>query len=170
MSRALKFLMFIYFVVFLTTGTFMVLIANVDDNSAPWISMLARNHGIVFVWHLSCWMTMGMFANYYWDLFNLGVGLESMQVERIILPLLVSPIVFYPTYNLWLSSSSQSYILFEVIAFQSGFFWQALFTKAKPMNVDQLPAISWSANAGAARGAVPRPASPSSPTTARPVQ
>jgi hypothetical protein len=41
--------------------------------------------------------------------------------------------VFYPTYNLWLSSSSQSYILFEVIAFQSGFFWQALFTKAKPL-------------------------------------
>jgi hypothetical protein len=125
--------MFIYFVVFLTTGVFMVLIVNADESSQPWIALLARNHGIVFVWHLACWMTMGMFANYYWDLFNLGKGLESMQVERIVLPLLVSPIVFYPTYNLWLSSSSQSYILFEVIAFQSGFFWQALFTKAKPL-------------------------------------
>jgi hypothetical protein len=67
-----------------------------------------------------------------------------VQVERIILPLLVSPIVFYPTYNLWLSSSSQSYILFEVIAFQSGFFWQALFTKAKPL--DQATVIPWSVN------------------------
>jgi hypothetical protein len=151
MSRALKFLMFIYFVVFLTTGTFMVLIVNADEGSAPWIGLLARNHGIVFVWHLACWMTLGMFSNYYWDLFNMGKGLESVQVERIILPLLVSPIVFYPTYNLWLSSSSQSYILFEVIAFQSGFFWQALFTKAKPL--DQATVIPWSVNNTNGRGA-----------------
>ena len=152
MTRALKFLMFIYFVVFLTTGAFMILIVNVDESSAPWIGMLARNHGIVFVWHLACWMTLGMFSNYYWDLFNMGKGLESVQVERIILPLLVSPIVFYPTYNLWLSSSSQSYILFEVIAFQSGFFWQALFTKAKPL--DPATVIPWSVNNGNARSGV----------------
>jgi hypothetical protein len=60
------------------------------------------------------------------------------------LPLLVSPIVFYPTYNLWLSSTSQSYILVEVIAFQGGFFWQALFTKAKP--IEQAASIPWSVN------------------------
>jgi hypothetical protein len=151
MSRALKFLTFIYFVVFVTTGAFMVLIVNADEGSAPWIALLARNHGIVFVWHLACWMTLGMFSNYYWDLFNMGRGLDAVQVERIVLPLLVSPIVFYPTYNLWLSSSSQSYILFEVIAFQSGFFWQALFTKAKPM--DQATVIPWSVNNGGARAA-----------------
>lgn len=144
MSRALKVLMFIYFVVFLTTGAFMVLIVNADDASAPWVALLVRNHGIVFVWHLACWMVMGMFSNYYWDLFNMGKGLESVQVGRIVLPLLVSPIVFYPTYNLWLSSTSQSYILFEVIAFQGGFFWQALFTKAKPL--EQAASIPWSVN------------------------
>ena len=158
MSRALKILMFIYFVVFVTTGVFMVLIVNADESSQPWIGLLARNHGIVFVWHLACWMTMGMFANYYWDLFNLGKGLDSMQVERIVLPLLVSPIVFYPTYNLWLSSSSQSYILFEVIAFQSGFFWQALFTKAKPL--ESAANIPWTVGNTSSRmstklGAVP---------------
>ena len=157
MSRALKFLMFIYFVVFLTTGAFMVLSVNADENSAPWIALLARNHGIVFVWHLTCWMVTGMFSNYYWDLFNMGRWLESVQVERIVLPLLTSPFVFYPTYNLWLSSSSQSYILFEVIIFQSGFFWQALFTKAKPL--DQATVIPWSVNNGAARGAQPKSAS-----------
>jgi hypothetical protein len=163
MSRALKVLMFIYFVVFITTGAFMVLIVNADEASAPWISMLARNHGIVFVWHLACWMTLGMFSNYYWDLFNMGRGLEAVQVERIILPLLVSPIVFYPTYNLWLSSSSQSYILFEVIAFQSGFFWQALFTKAKPL--DQATVIPWSVNNGGGRanGAQPVKAATNGP-------
>ena len=146
MTRALKFLMFIYFVVFLTTGAFMILIVNADDTSHPWIALLVRNHGIVFVWHLTCWMVMGMFSNYYWDLFNMGKGLDAVQVERIVLPLLVSPIVFYPTYNLWLSSSSQSYILFEVIAFQGGFFWQALFTKAKP--IEQATSIPWSVNNG----------------------
>ena len=59
MSRALKFLMFIYFVVFLTTGAFMILIVNADEGSQPWIALLVRNHGIVFVWHLACWMVMG---------------------------------------------------------------------------------------------------------------
>ena len=34
MSRALKILMFFYFVVFVTTGTFMVLIVNADEGSA----------------------------------------------------------------------------------------------------------------------------------------
>lgn len=157
MSRTLKLLIFIYFVVFISTGAAMVLIVNADESSAGWVLLLARNHGIVFVWHLACWMTLGMFSNYYWDLFNLGKGMESLQIERIVLPLLVSPIVFYPTYNLWLSSSSQSYILFEVIAFQSGFFWQALFTKAKP--IDPATAIPWSVNNSAgARGAAPKSA------------
>ena len=100
---------------------------------------------------------MGMFSNYYWDLFNNGKGLESVQVERIVLPLLVSPIVFYPTYNLWLSSTSQSYILFEVIAFQGGFFWQALFTKAKPLDSSQ--AVPWSPNTRAVGRAVGRASS-----------
>jgi hypothetical protein len=157
MSRALKFLMFIYFVVFVTTGAFMVLIVNADENSVPWIALLARNHGIVFVWHLACWMVTGMFTSYYWDLFNMGKGLESVQVERIVLCVLTSPFVFYPTYNLWLSSSSQSYILFEVIIFQGGFFWQALLTKAKPL--EQAAVIPWTVNNGGARAAQPKVAS-----------
>ena len=144
MTKALKFLMFIYFVIMLGTGICMILIVNADETSPPWVALLVRNHGIVFVWHLACWMVLGMFSNYYWDLFNMGKGLEAIQVERIVLPLLVSPIVFFPTYNLWLSSNSQSYILFEVIAFQSGFFWQALFTKAKP--IESSTAIPWSVN------------------------
>ena len=155
MSRALKLLTFIYFVVFLTTGAFMVLIVNADEGSAPWIALLARNHGIVFVWHLACWMVSGMFTSYYWDLFNMGKGLESVQVERLVLCILTSPFVFYPTYNLWLSSSSQSYILFEVIIFQGGFFWQALWTKAKPM--EQGMNIPWSVNNGAGRNATAKP-------------
>ena len=141
--------MFIYSVVFLATGTFMVLIVNADETSQPWIQLLVRNHGIVFVFHLYCWLILGMFANYYWDLFNMGKGMSSVQVERIVLPLLVSPFVFYPTYNLWLNSSSQSYILFEVVALQSGFFWQALFAKFRP--IETTANIPWTVNNSAGR-------------------
>ena len=156
MSRALKFLTFIYIVLFVATGTFMVMIVNADDVSQPWVSALVRNHGIVCAWHLVCWMILGMFTNYYWDLFNLGKGVESVQVPRIILPLMVSPFVFLPTYNLWLASSSQSYLLFAVIAIQSGFFWQALFTKLAPL--DRPAAIPWTVSNGG-RGAAKQPAS-----------
>ena len=90
MSRALKLLIFIYVVAFATTGTFMVMIVNADEASQPWVSALVRNHGIVFAWHLVCWMVLGMFTNYYWDLFNLGKGLDAVQVPRILLPLMVS--------------------------------------------------------------------------------
>jgi hypothetical protein len=153
MSRALKLLMFIYAVVFLTTGVFMVLIVNADESSQPWITLLVRNHAIVYAWHLVCWMILGMFTNYYWDLFNMGKGMESMQALRIVLPLLVSPFVFMPTYNLWLASSSQSYMLFAVIAIQSGFFWQALLAKVAPL--DRPATIPWSVNNTGRNGRAP---------------
>lgn len=153
MSRALKSLIAIYATVFLVSGSFLMLILNADETAPQWIRTLVMNHGIVFMWHLACWMVLGMFANYYWDLFNLGKGLESLQVQRIVLPLLVSPVVFYPIYTLWLSSTSQSYILFGVIAFQGGFFWQALFTKAKPLE-QQSTVIPWTVNNSARAKAV----------------
>jgi hypothetical protein len=153
MSRALKFLMFIYAVVFIATGVFMVLIVNADESSQPWITLLVRNHAIVYAWHLVCWMILGMFTNYYWDLFNMGKGMESMQALRIVLPLLVSPFVFMPTYNLWLASSSQSYMLFAVIAIQSGFFWQALLAKVAPL--DRPASIPWSVNNTGRNGRAP---------------
>lgn len=149
MSRALKLMMFIYAVVFAATGVLIVFAMNADEGSQPWVLMLARNHAIVYAWHLGCWMVLGMFTNYYWDLFNLGKGLESMQALRIGLPLLVSPFVFMPVYNLWLASSSQSYMLFAVIAIQSGFFWQALLTKVAPL--DRATSIPWSVNNGVNR-------------------
>ena len=137
--------MFIYCVVFVTTGMFMVLILNADESSAQWIALLARNHTIVFAWHLACWMVLGMFTNYYWDLFNQGKGLEHMLAPRLLIPILVSPFVFMPTYNLWLASSSQSYLLFLVISIQAGFFWHALFTKAD-QTLSKSTTIPWSVN------------------------
>jgi hypothetical protein len=146
MSRSLKLLTFVYLLAFLATGALMVVIVNADESAAPWVATLVRNHGIVFAWHLVCWMILGMVTNYYWDLFNLGKGIAAMQVPRILLPLMVSPFVFLPTYNLWLASSSQSYLLFAVIAIQSGFFWQALFTKLSPL--ERATNIPWTAASG----------------------
>lgn len=142
MATALKILLAIYVLVFAVTAACLVVIVNADEAALPWVAALVKNYAIVFAWHLVCWMVLGMFTNYYWDLFNLGKGLEAMQTPRILLPLMVSPFVFLPTYNLWLTSSSQSYLLFAVIAIQSGFFWQALFTKLAPL--DRPTAIPWS--------------------------
>ena len=151
--------MFIYAVVFLTTGAFMVFIVNADETSPQWVALLARNHTIVFAWHLACWMVLGMFTNYYWDLFNQGKGMESMQVPRILIPMLVSPFVFMPTYNLWLASSSQSFLLFLVIAIQAGFFWHALFTKAD-QTLSKSSNIPWSVNNGSRTAAKAAPVPP----------
>lgn len=159
MSRSLKLLISAYALVFVLTGVMLLLINNADDSSPLWLTLLARNHGLVFVWHLCCWMVTGMLANYYWDLVNQGKSASSMQMERVALPLLVSPIVFYPTYMLWLSSSSQSYVLFEVIAFQNGFFWQALFAKARPMETSHgIPWTVKSANGSLLASTNPNPA------------
>jgi hypothetical protein len=49
-------------------------------------------------------------------------GLRDVQLEQLVLPLLITPIVFYPTWALWLSRQEIS-ILFELLAFQNGFFW-----------------------------------------------
>ena len=124
----------------------MVLLLNADESSQGWIVALVHNSNMVFGWHLVCWMILGMVTNYYWDLFNAGKGLESVQLPRLILPLMVSPFVFLPMYNLWQSSSSQNYMLFMVIAIQSGFFWQSLFTKLAPL--DRATPIPWSVSNG----------------------
>jgi hypothetical protein len=133
MSRGLKLLVILYAILFVSTGILMILVANTTDSSPAWLKLLNENNGLIFVWHLGCWMVAGMVANYYWDLFNQGKGFSDIQIPRLLLPLLVAPIVLYPTYNLWLTSKSASYILFELIAFQNGFFWQALFSKARPI-------------------------------------
>ena len=79
-----------------------------------------------------------------------GPGMDAMQVSASCCPCTVSPIVFYPTYNLWLSSSSQSYILFEVIAFQSGFFLAGAIHQGQAHR--SRPQIPWTVNNSGARG------------------
>ena len=48
-------------------------------------------------------------------------------------PLLVAPIVFYPVYLI--SKTQTDNIVSFILAFQNGFFWQAIFNKAKQSSV-----------------------------------
>ena len=129
MNRTLKLAVTVYFLGFLASGTLVSLISNGLAAVQDYKGFFDQ----IFAVHLACWMILGMGANYFWDLFREGKGWESFQLPRLLLPLLVSPMVFYPTWSLWLGSKQDTQIIFELIAFQNGFFWQALFAKAGPV-------------------------------------
>lgn len=115
------------------TGFLVLVIDNTSDESTRWRKVLKRNDNVVFAWHLAFWMVVGMIANYLWNVAN-GEGepdFESKkEILKMLMPVLVAPIVFYPTWGLWVNSNKDSRILFLMLAFQNGFFWQTLFQKA----------------------------------------
>lgn len=76
-------------------------------------------------------MVGGMFARYFWELFQAGHSLAGADVTALLLPLLVSLMVFYP---LWTMVSGAPKNFFAIVAaFQNGFFWQTIFSGLKPM-------------------------------------
>ena len=122
----------ILFTFFALTGILVFVSDNTADNSTSAWAVLKKNDNVVFAWHLACWMVAGMIANYYWGAFTQTKPTEQVTVNlgKALLPLLVAPIVFYPTWNLWGASNKKDRIMFVVLAFQNGFFWQAFFDKA----------------------------------------
>jgi hypothetical protein len=75
-------------------------------------------------------MVGGMFARYFWELFQSGHTLAQADVTALLLPLLVSLMVFYP---LWTMVSGAPKNFFAIVAaFQNGFFWQTIFSGLKP--------------------------------------
>lgn len=75
-------------------------------------------------------MVGGMFARYLWELFQSGRTLAEADVITMLLPLLVSLMVFYP---LWTLVSGAPKDFFAVVAaFQNGFFWQTIFSGLRP--------------------------------------
>jgi hypothetical protein len=129
MPRTLKLLISVYVLLFAASGLLVTLFVN----ELPAFNGYQGYFNQLFATHLACWMTLGMGANYFWDLFREGKGWESFQLPKLVLPLMVAPMVFYPTWSLWLGSKQDSQIIFELLAFQNGFFWQALFAKAGPI-------------------------------------
>jgi hypothetical protein len=73
-------------------------------------------------------MVVGILSRYYWDLLGRSQHFSDTNVTDLIRPLFVSPLVFFP---LW-SQTSRAAKTFAtlLVAFQNGFFWQAVFEKA----------------------------------------
>jgi hypothetical protein len=68
----------------------------------------------------------GVLARYFWELFQSGRSVAGADPTRLLLPLVVSLMVFYP---LWTMVSGATKNFFAIVAaFQSGFFWQTLLS------------------------------------------
>jgi hypothetical protein len=85
---------------------------------------------VIFGIFLMICMVLGMAANYLWDLFNAGKSWEEITWRGIAMPIFVSPIVFFSVWSMW-KGDPISFTL-PLFAFQNGFFWQVIFSKAGP--------------------------------------
>jgi hypothetical protein len=72
----------------------------------------------------------GMLARYFWELFQAGRSIADADPSVLLMPLLVSLMVFYP---LWTMVSGARGFFPIVAAFQNGFFWQTLFSGLTPL-------------------------------------
>ncbi len=82
-------------------------------------------------------MVAGMFARYFWELFQSGKEWHDAALKTLLLPLLVSLMVFYP---LWTIASGAPRNFFAIVAaFQNGFFWQTVFSGLKPFDAAPPP-------------------------------
>jgi hypothetical protein len=117
--------------VFIGSGAYVLYateIAPTPPPSSPYVSGFLR---IAYGFHLMTWMLLGMLANYWWDHFRSGRGWDEMLLRDILLPVLISPIIFFSIWSLWPGKE----ITFAVclVAFQNGFFWQVVFSRAGPV-------------------------------------
>lgn len=74
-------------------------------------------------------MVGGMFARYIWELFQAGKGWSDADLKGLLIPLVVSLMVYYP---LWTIASGAVNFFSVVSAFQNGFFWQTIFSGLRP--------------------------------------
>jgi hypothetical protein len=83
---------------------------------------------VIFGFHLALWLVVGMASNYLWDLFRSGKSWQDVTWRGLLMPVLISPIIFFSVWSIW-KGDPISFAL-PLIAFQNGFFWQVIFSKA----------------------------------------
>lgn len=117
-------------VVFLASGGYLLLETQIRPKPqvGPDVSGLLT---IAYGFHLMTWMLWGMVANYWWDRFSSGRGSDDMQLPKILLPMCISPIVFFAIWSLW--PGKEITFALCLVAFQNGFFWQVVLNKAGPV-------------------------------------
>jgi H+/Cl- antiporter ClcA len=87
----------------------------------------------VWQWGIVLFLSMvtGILARYYWELLGQGRTIGDTSAADLVRPLLISPLVFYPIWGY--SSRTPEGLTTVLIAFQNGFFWQAVFDTAGPI-------------------------------------
>jgi len=129
MPTSVKTASWIFVILFLLTGGLIIYIDALPD--APLAKTLNLFISPIFGLHMAVWMVLGMLANYLWDLFRSGKTFSDIKLPELLLPLLVSPIIFYGIYSLW--PDKKIAFALNLVAFQNGFFWQVVFSKAGPI-------------------------------------
>jgi len=141
MSRTLFLVIALYAVLFAVTGALVLALGNFPKS--PLAAALESSTNVIYATHLFCWMVLGMAANYLWDLFRDGKSFRDIVLANLCLPILVSPIVFYGIWALVAPRGEHIYaeinIAWPLIAFQNGFFWQVILTKAGPVTIPPKP-------------------------------
>ena len=130
-AKGWRFLLGAFLLGFVASGAY-VLSRTVLAPAAPSPLQIDGWVRIVYVLHLAYWMLMGMTANYLWDLFRRGKSWEDILLRDLFIPFFVSPIVFFGIYSLWAGEIPVFGLC--LIAFQNGFFWQVVISKAGPIS------------------------------------
>ena len=133
MKPSLKATFWIFGFIFLTSGVAVIDLGSFPDK--PWSLAIKPLSNVIYAIHLFCWMVLGMVANYLWDLFRADKGLRDVELSKLFLPVLVSPIVFYGVWSLVVPKGGSGYadiqIAWPFVSFQNGFFWQVVFSKSQ---------------------------------------
>lgn len=125
-----KSLLIIFLLIFITTGVLTLAIGNRPNGELA--IAVVDFHNVIYGWHLATWMILGMIANYLWDLFNANKQISDISLPALLIPILVSPIVFFAVWSLVQKTGDLANIdmVWPLIAFQNGFFWQVVLNKA----------------------------------------
>lgn len=125
-----KILLTVFLLIFTSTGMLSLAIGNMPGSELA--KAVSPFHNVVYGWHLGTWMILGMMANYFWDLCGDNKSLSGASLPALLIPILVSPIVFSLFGRLFKKNGLANIdMVWPLIAFQSG-FWQVVFSKATP--------------------------------------
>ena len=127
-----------FIVLFAVTGLAIIYL-DANDDQACVKDFLDKYKSPLFGFHMACWMLLGMMANYYWDLLNAGKEFSDAKLSELLLPILVSPIVFYVVWSIWGSDDQSIKFAWNLVAFQNGFFWQVVLSKSAPFSAGEAP-------------------------------
>lgn len=123
----------IFLLLFFITACLVLYIDANSKSSDTWVIELLKYKSLIFGLHMACWMVAGMMANYFWDLLNAGKTFSDTNIHDLFLPILVLPIIYYVVWSLWGGEKGQISFSWNLVAFQNGFFWQVILSKAGPV-------------------------------------